>query len=210
MNVQNWNLLIERLFTIAVVIIGGLIGLLSPVILYQIEKRKSKSSLKSTLIETTSMFYGFHKQHFQTLNYSALTQRVLHFRLLQLLAPENEAEEVNLQEICENLKSEIRKLDERFTGSYSKLVEIESKIISLTFEIQKYYGVETFKSISSLIKPIISEANDYTKIMLHDYKNLTWEQTKVVDHSLTMQIVKKHHEFQNKLGETINEINSVI
>ncbi|MFM8912944.1 MAG: hypothetical protein ACKOE6_08525, partial [Flammeovirgaceae bacterium] len=102
----------------------------------------------------------------------------------------------------------VQNLNERFKDSYARLVAIESRIQSLIFETRDVYGKDVFRSVNSLLQPVIRESNDNEKAYLHDYQNLEKDALDVVQGVLSSQIASKLTYYNTQQELVFKELSS--
>jgi hypothetical protein len=200
----------ETAYTLLGVIIGGAIALLSPLLVYRMDKQKRKISIKPELVYTAAQFYGITKDHLHVINLHAYCHALLEHKQRALMAAPDDQQRIPIKEAIDELMGETKKFNNRINNNYPKLVDLESKLISLTSEIREYYGTEVFKSVSSLVRPIIAESNDIESIFLYKYHTLSESKLLEIRPTLPPTILAKQQKFQEKLEVFIDELNSVI
>lgn len=192
------------------VILGGAIGLLSPWLSYQLEKRKRKASIKYELIQSLTTLCGTYKEQAHSSNWLNVSKLSQQYTLSQIANAPDERTSSIYKADRDTIQTDIFKLLDKGERVYSKLVDVESKINSLLSEINEYYGKEDYKSIKSFLKPTIDRINDYDKLFLFDYDKFTKSDALTLEKKLPEKLKANSIEIQEKLDELIDEINTTL
>ncbi len=212
--------LLQNASTLLGVLLGGLIGLLSPAIANRYERKKRKISIKSDLIHHLSLFYGLIKDHTHSTNW---------IKTLQLdFQRQNEMMKASLQvggnslgmkegvfmhltnldkERTDRILKDIYRMEEKGNITYHKMIEIEAKMFSLISDISTYYDRKSFIIISKIIKGLLKNHNDYDFLWLFNYDSLTIADVDRLYVDLPKKLKKRSYDLDAMLDSYIEEIN---
>jgi hypothetical protein len=196
---------LDKILPLLGVVLGAF---LSPLVSHFLERNKRKQNLKSELIEELSALFGMNKDHFIVINEQAFLNRYIILISSQLSGEKNESDRDYLKFEINRVLQRMQNLNERFKDSYSTLVAIESRIQSLIFETRDIYGKDVFRSVNSLLQPVIRESNDNEKAYLHDYQNLEKEALDAVQLVLSTQIASKLNDYNKQQELVFKELSS--
>lgn len=155
---MTWIELIDKLSPLIGVLIGGVIGLLSPWVSNKIDRRKRKYAIKYELIGAIYSLYKLLQLHSSNSNlYWFYHQRLELYRKTGLNHPTIPRDEI-----------EVARLNASMDIHFKEMVELEAKVITLKVEVSDFFSKKCFENVSALVESAIDKLNngDYKLLII--------------------------------------------
>lgn len=190
-------------------LIGVAIGAgLSPWFAYKFESLKRKRQVKQELVRLIYLFYNYQKSAYRntTVHDFKFFRRELTVSKIRPFLQDKTEIDMDI----ERDESDTRDISDKLDEGVQLLLDVEAQIISLLYEVQVLFDIDTYKSISFLIEPIINKYNKPGVYDLIDFSQITKENLEDVRKSIKGKIETQVDLLHAECTSLIKEIHSVL
>ncbi|PZR38256.1 MAG: hypothetical protein DI538_10145 [Azospira oryzae] len=142
------------------VLLGGIIGLFSPLISNVLDKNKRKRDLKHDLLKSVYIFFSIRKEHYRvsgTLSFLINRDEVYRTEIRSSSDPKKIKE---LEWVVETDRETTAHHTEKAESLFLEIMKIEAELIVLSNEVKFYYNHNKYLFVQPIIKSIIDDSNN--------------------------------------------------